>query len=1465
MPSPSLESALVRILRAEGELRRPVGAGFLVSPQHIITCAHVVNCAFGLPKNAADQSEDELFLDFPLLTDRPLLRAKILRWFPVQDDSSVGEIQDIAVLELLPEIPLPDEARPAPIVAHKNYGSSLEVKMCGFPFGASHGTYAKGRPQGLNEKGWIEIHHQGNELVEAGFSGTAAWATEENAVCGMIVGILKRTHSVVAYMIPAAVLFKAFPDMPLPVNPYRGLEVFREQDAHFYFGRDEAVARLRKIAEKQHFTAVIGASGSGKSSLVFAGLMPALRQTDGWLIADCRPKKDPFLELAASLFPFLYDAEPDELERIKKTKQCAAALLSGELNLSDLVRRITEKNDRHRFLLIVDQFEELYTPNADKDLARSFVNLLLEASQTDDFNAVITLRADFMSAAASCGVFAEALNSSQPLFIPAVENNDLLQMVEKPAALQHVAFEHGLADLIVSELDNEPSNLPLLEFCLTQLWKKQQCREITHAVYQDIGGVQQAVAIYADERYSLFNAEDKNRVRHIFLNLVRLGADKKHIRRTAIFEEFKPEDHGLIEELVKRRLLVTGVDTESGKSTVEIVHEALIRHWKTLLDWVEQQEDLLVWREKLEVLQNQWLESKKKKHGESALLRGLALQEALKWSESHGGYLRKDELYFIRDSEAAWIKQRKRKKIAIAAVLSITGLVAVVFFLLWKNAEQQKNVAEQKTVEANIEKDRADEQRERAEKQTLEARHNLAKAFEGKALTALKTAKQEGTWAYKQTALFTAASSGQKIDPQQPSWFPSPLAILFNAEVFHNALTEQWSSPVQQGAVRSVAFSPDGRRVASASDDKMVRIWDSTTGKEIFLLRGHTDSVWSVAFSPDGQYIASASRDKTIRIWEATSGKNLLIIQEKEKIHLPCIAFSPSGKRVAATSSGFAIRIWDVETGKELTILKGDGQATGSIAFSPDGQLLASTHNGGKIRIWNATSGQEVNSLTGHTAYEIRSVAFSPDGKTLATASWDFKFSIDNTVRLWDVNTGKELNVLKGHTNAVLSIAFSPHGKYIASASADRTIRIWDVETGTELKLLKGSDAAVSVAYNPDGSQLISAFLDNTVRVWDVNINKERKILSGHTDDIRSISFSPDSKTLASASGDKTVRIWDVVTGEEKFTLQGGHAAVRIVLFSPDGKRVASASWDHTQRVWDSKTGNVIKILKGHPSGICKIFFTADGNKLISYWSDNGHDMEGIWDITGVGLSVERSKWDRGRGINFSPDRSITASIYNVNENHSDRGVVKVMNNKTGEKINVLDGHKDTVWNISFSSDSKRIVSASEDKTVRIWNIVAGKEQVVLRGHLDSVLHAVFSPNGEMVASASRDKTVRIWDSGTGKEMNVLVHPDAVYTVAFSPNGRFLASGANDNTVRIWDVRPYTLFLHNSKPTPLYHTFIDAVKFLWQLDVEGLEIVKTKRRTPADLKKYGTLLAPPPPGQSKFDQVLEWAEKQQEK
>ncbi|MCI5130378.1 MAG: hypothetical protein D3904_02370, partial [Candidatus Electrothrix sp. EH2] len=503
MPSPSIESALVRLLIDDQEPRCPVGAGFLVTPTHILTCAHVVNCAFGLPKNAVDRSDAEVLLDFPLLPNRPLLRAKILHWFPVTDDSAPHEPEDIAVLELLPEPPSPSETRPAPLVVPEEQAFfDRRVRLCGFPVGADNGTYANGALQGPNAKGWIEIHHQGSELVEGGFSGTAVWAAEENAAVGMAVSILNRQNARVAYMIPAALLIKAFPELDRhsrPANPYRGLEAFREKDANLYFGREQTIDRLQQVLADQPFAAVIGASGSGKSSVVFAGLVPALRRSGDWLPAHCRPKNQPLYELAACLIPLLYD---DPIHRSEKIDALRGKLHVGSVGLTGIIRQIREKYEGQYFLLIVDQFEELFTLNADKELIRQYIDLLLECLHTEHFSVLCTMRADFFAAAVSHPALAQALDSYAPIILPQLDEKGLRKAVEQPASSLGVRFADGLIDLIIRDVGQEPGSLPLLEFCLTQLWERQEFREINHDAYKAIGGVQQALANHADAAYA---------------------------------------------------------------------------------------------------------------------------------------------------------------------------------------------------------------------------------------------------------------------------------------------------------------------------------------------------------------------------------------------------------------------------------------------------------------------------------------------------------------------------------------------------------------------------------------------------------------------------------------------------------------------------------------------------------------------------------------------------------------------------------------------------------------------------------------------------------------------------------------------------------------------------------------------------------------------------------------------------
>ncbi|XCN71833.1 MAG: trypsin-like peptidase domain-containing protein [Candidatus Electrothrix aestuarii] len=799
MPSSSLESSLVRILTDSGPSRRAFGVGFLVTPKHIMTCAHVVNDALGESQNNPNRPDAEIILDFPLVKNQPLLRAKILHWLPGQEDNSGGDIQDIAVLELLADTPLPSSLHPAALVlTEQQEGSQAEakVRMCGFPEGTDQGTYTNGLLQGVTAGGLIEIHcrdyplapdgeqqqqtysikelqeqwkllaeklqalekdhiletrseerlrleHriketrtdrdtveqqltalQNADIVEpdkkasckSGFDGTPVWAVQENAVCGMVLTMQNRHNKVVTSMIPATQLIAAFPEMEQlsrPANPYLGLEAFGEKDALLYFGRTETVARIQRIVGEQDFVAVIGASGSGKSSAVFAGLVPILRRTGNWLIARCLPRKQPFYELSSALVPFLYD---DPLLRLEKSNELREKLHAGSLALSSIVHQISGQNNNQRFLLIIDQFEELFTLNTDRELISRYIESLLEARHTENFTVLITMRADFLESAAGYPALAEALSHCPPFIIPPMSEKDLREAVEQPAAMFGVEFDPGLAQLIVQDVGSEPGSLPLLEFCLTQLWERQEFRRISHDAYTAIGGVQQALANHADEVYAEFDEQDKDRLRHIFLKLVRPGQGTEDTRQVATLEQIRPENREVITRLADHRLVVTGRVEE--EDTVEVVHEALIRRWQTLRQWVDEDREFLVWQEKLRVLLRQWQESGK---DEGALLRGLPLDEALKWRKTHAGHLDKEELEFIENSEQLREQELRKKKEQEAereaarqarerqrkinmAILSVGLLVALALSGVagwqWWEAKQQKVRADRARTEA---------------------------------------------------------------------------------------------------------------------------------------------------------------------------------------------------------------------------------------------------------------------------------------------------------------------------------------------------------------------------------------------------------------------------------------------------------------------------------------------------------------------------------------------------------------------------------------------------------------------------------------------------------------------------------------------------------------------------------------------------------------------------------------------
>jgi WD40 repeat protein len=407
-------------------------------------------------------------------------------------------------------------------------------------------------------------------------------------------------------------------------------------------------------------------------------------------------------------------------------------------------------------------------------------------------------------------------------------------------------------------------------------------------------------------------------------------------------------------------------------------------------------------------------------------------------------------------------------------------------------------------------------------------------------------------------------------------------------------------------SVFSVVFSPDGRRLASASYDRTVKVWEAQTGQEQLTLKGHPGAVTSVAFSPDGRRLASASYDRTVKVWDAQTGQEQLTL----KVHrgaVTSVVFSPDGRRLASASDDGTVKVWEAQTGQEQLTFEGHSSLVSSVVFSPDGRRLASASYDRTLKVWEAQTGVELRTLQGHTQ-PVRSVVFSPDGRRLASAS------NDGTVKVWDGHTGRELRTLQGHTYSVFSVVFSPDGRRLASASEDRTVKVWDAQTGKETFTLPGHAMAVtSVSFSPDCSRLASASWDKTVKVWDAQTDRGVLTFQGHTSRVTSVAFSPDGRRLASASEDfrgGEVKVWDAQTGQGLLSLKGHTGPVTSVAFSPDGRRLASASWDRTVKVWDAQTGQEQFSLQDHTGWVTSVVFSPDGRRLASA---SGTEVK-VWD-----------------------------------------------------------------------------------------------------------------------------------------------------------------------------------------------------------------------------------------------------------
>jgi WD40 repeat protein/serine/threonine protein kinase len=589
------------------------------------------------------------------------------------------------------------------------------------------------------------------------------------------------------------------------------------------------------------------------------------------------------------------------------------------------------------------------------------------------------------------------------------------------------------------------------------------------------------------------------------------------------------------------------------------------------------------------------------------------------------------------------------------------------------------------------------------------------------------------------------------------------------------------------GWLHCVAFSPDGRLVASGSEDHEILIWNSADGQLIRSLPESGPSVSSLAFSPDGRYLVSASDDPGVKLWDALTWKRVRTM-EGHTNRVKAVAFSPDGKHIVSGSVDRTLRVWDRATGKEVHSRHTGGSSIRSIAFSPAGNRLATTSPDGTIRIWDTELWKEIVKVEGHGT-EAASAAFSPDGKLLATAS-------ENTVTIWDAETLKERRTLRGHTGIVESVAFSPDGEQVASAGRDLTVRTWSPSTGSQLLTLRGHEGVVfGLGFSPDGRRLASASADGTVKVWDSATSEEFLSLRGHMRRRRTgalggdisvirVQYSPDGRWLASAGEDDMIRIWEPDTGKEVRTLQGHKGAVRGLAFSPDSKLLASASEDGTLRTWDVETGKDGKVLTGHLDGVFCVAFGPDERHLVSAGKDK---TVRIWDLADDnGNQVLAGHEAEIRTVAVSQDGRWLAS------GRGD-GIIKIWDPKACKEVRSFRAHGD-VRSVAFSPDGDRIVSVGDDYVVKVWNTTGADEPLLsLRGHLCQLSNAEFNADGTRIISVSRcDLAVRIWDALSGQELITLPSPYGLEHVVMSPDRMQLAGAAGDGTVKIWNAYPMT-------------------------------------------------------------------------